>query len=72
METATAAKVRYSIALLHLLLVLIIFISHDYYICYSLVSMYKHQCNAPILSHVILLSPTENGNFLLYPNMFKK
>ena len=46
------ARVRYSTVLPHLLL-FIIFISHVYYICYFLLSMYGHQGNAGTLSHVI-------------------
>ena len=47
------ARVRYSTALPHLLLFTIFFISHVYYICYFLLSMYGHQGNAGTLSHVI-------------------
>ena len=48
-----AARVRYSTALPHLLLFIIFLISHVYYICYFLLSMYGHQGNAGTLSHVI-------------------
>ena len=47
------ARVRYSTALPHLLLFIIFLISHVYYICYILLSMYGHQGNAGTLSHVI-------------------
>ena len=47
------ARVRYSTTLPHLLLFIIFFISHVYYICYLLLSMYGHQGNAGTLSHVI-------------------
>ena len=47
------ARVRYSTALPHLLLFIIFLISHVYYICYFLLSMYGHQGNAGTLSHVI-------------------
>ena len=47
------ARARYSTALPHLLLFIIFFISHVYYICYFLLSMYGHQGNAGTLSHVI-------------------
>ena len=47
------ARVRYSTALPHLLLFIIFPISHVYYICYFLLSMYGHQGNAGTLSHVI-------------------
>ena len=46
-------RVRYSTALPHLLLFIIFLISHVYYICYFLLSMYGHQDNAGTLSHVI-------------------
>ena len=48
-----SARVRYATALPHLLLFIIFFISHVYYICYFLLSMYGHQGNAGTLSHVI-------------------
>ena len=48
-----SARVRYSTALPHLLLFIIFLISHVYYICYFLLSMYGHQGNAGTLSHVI-------------------
>ena len=47
------ARVRYSTALPHLLLFIIFLISHVYYICYFLLSLYGHQGNAGTLSHVI-------------------
>ena len=47
------ARVRYSTALPHLLLLIIFLISHVYYIFYFLLSMYGHQGNAGTLSHVI-------------------
>ena len=47
------ARVRYATALPHLLLFIIFLISHVYYICYFLLSMYGHQGNAGTLSHVI-------------------
>ena len=49
------ARVRYSTALPHLLWFIIFFISHVYYICYFLLSMYGHQDNAGTLSHVIFV-----------------
>ena len=50
---SSIARVRYSTALPHLLLFNIFLISHVYYICYFLLSMYGHQGNAGTLSHVI-------------------
>ena len=50
---SVGARVRYSTALPHLLLFIIFPISHVYYICYFLLSMYGHQDNAGTLSHVI-------------------
>ena len=50
------ARVRYSTTLPHLLLFIIFFISHGYYICYFLLSMYGHQGNAGTLSHVICVN----------------
>ena len=47
------ARVRYSTALPHLLLFIIFLISHVYYICYFILTMYGHQGNAGTLSHVI-------------------
>ena len=49
----TSARVWYSTALPHLLLFIIFFISHVYYICYFLLSMYGYQGNAGTLLHVI-------------------
>ena len=49
-------RVRYSTALPHLLLFIIFLISHVYYICYFLLSMYGHQSNAGTLSHVISIN----------------
>ena len=69
---AISARVRYSTALPHLLLFVIFLISHVYYICYFLLTMYGHQGNAGILSHVISCQLPKTVISFLYPIMFKK
>ena len=69
---AISARVRYSTALPHLLLFVIFLISHVYYICYFLLTMYGHKGNAGILSHVISCQLRKTVISFLYPIMFKK
>lgn len=47
------SRLRYSTALSYSLWFIIFLTSHVNYTCYFLLSMYRHQCNAEILSHVI-------------------